>query len=124
MSLKEGTKHIGAITFLPIKEETAIAVINGQLKEKDIPPESVRQWTESNISIYIPTIEILPSGNTHRDRERGMFLLRHTIRWGVLLMIQNNIKNWYAIGATEDGRNILESLGFTAVTVLDDERKG
>lgn len=124
MCLKEGNNLIGAITFLPLDERAAIAVVNGQLKEKDISAHSVRAWSENNLSIYIPTIEVLPSGNARRDRERGTFLLRHTIKWAVLLMIQHNIKNWYAIGATEDGRSILEALGFNAITTLDDDQKG
>jgi len=124
MSLKEGNNLIGAITFLPIDERAAKALVHGQLKEKDIPAYAIRRWTESNLSVYIPTIEVLPSGNFHRDRERGTFLLRHTIKWAVLMAIQHDIKNWYAIGATEDGRNILETLGFRAITTLDNDQKG
>jgi hypothetical protein len=124
MSLKEGNKLIGTITFLPIDEKIAIALTQGQLKEKDIPAHAVRRWTESNLSIYIPTIEVLPSGNLHRDREKGTFLLRRTIKWAVLQTIQYDIKNWYAIGATPDGRRILETLGFTMITTLNKEQKG
>ncbi len=124
MSLKEGNNLIGAITFLPVDERVAQALIHDQLKEKDIPARAVRRWTESNLSVYIPTIEVLPSGDFRRDRERGVFLLRHTIKWAVLLAMQHDIKNWYAVGATEDGRNILETLGFTAVTTLDSDKKG
>jgi len=124
MSLKEGNKLIGAITFLPVDERVATALINGQLKEKDIPAHAIRKWTESNLSVYIPTIEVLPSGNFHRDRERGTYLLRHTIKWAVLMAMQHDVKNWYAVGATEDGRNILETLGFRTVTTLDEEKKG
>lgn len=124
MSLKEGNKLIGAITFLPIDEKIAKAIINGQMEEQDIPPYAVRKWTENNLSVYIPTIEVLPSGNFRRDRERGTFLLRHTIKWAVLLAMQHDIKNWYAIGATEDGRNILQTLGFKSITTLDSGRQG
>jgi hypothetical protein len=124
MDLKEGHALIGAITFLPVDEKVAIALVNGQMKEKDIPSRAVRRWTESNLSVYVPTSEVLPSGNFRRDRERGTFLLRHTIKWAVLLTIQHDIKNWYAIGATEDRRNILETLGFRAVTTLDHDKKG
>jgi len=124
MSLKEGNNLIGAITFIPVDERIAQALIHDQLKEKDIPPRAVRRWTESNLSVYIPTIEVLPSNDFRRDRERGVFLLRHTIKWAVLLAMQHDIRNWYAVGATEDGRNILEALGFTAVTTLDNDKKG
>ncbi len=124
MSLKEGNKLIGAITFLPVDEKVAIAIVNGQLKEKDIPSHAVRKWTENSLTVYIPTIEVLPSGSFRRDRERGTYLLRHTIKWAVLLAMQHDIKNWYAVGATEDGRNILETLGFRAITTLEDDKKG
>ncbi|HJT59423.1 MAG TPA: hypothetical protein VJ761_23140 [Ktedonobacteraceae bacterium] len=124
MSLKEGNNLIGAITFLPIDERVAIALIHGRFKEKDIPAYAVRRWTENNLSVYIPTIEVLPSGDFHRDKERGTFLLRHTIKWAVLMAVQHDIKNWYAVGATADGRNILEALGFKAITDLDNGQKG
>ena len=116
MSLKEGNKLIGAITFLPMDEKVAKAIIHWQIKEKDVPAQAIRKWTENNLSVYIPTIEVLPSGSFHRDRERGMFLLRHTIKWAVLMTMQHDVKNWYAIGATADGINILEALGFVQIT--------
>jgi len=124
MSLKEGNNLVGGITFLPIDEKIAIALINGELKEKDIPGYAIKKWTETNLCIYIPTLEVLPSGNFHRDRERGAFLLRHTIKWAVLLTIQYDIKNWYATGATEEGRSILEALGFKTETILEKGNKG
>jgi hypothetical protein len=124
MSLKEGSKLIGAITFLPVDEKVAVALVNDQIKEKDIPAYAVRKWTENSLTVYIPTIEVLPSGSFHRDRERGTYLLRHTIKWAVLMAMQHDIKNWYAVGATQDGRNILETLGFQTITTLSEERKG
>lgn len=124
MSLKEGSKLIGGVTFLPLDEKVAIALVNDEMKEKDISPESVRKWTGRDLSIYIPTIEVLPSGSFRRDRERGVFLLRHTIKWAVMASIQHDVKNWYAVGATEAGRGILETLGFTTIHVVEDGRKG
>jgi excisionase family DNA binding protein len=123
MSLKEGDKLVGGVTFLPIDDRVANALVNGEIRDKDISPRSIKRWTDSNLSVYIPTIEVLPSGNPHRDKERGMFLLRHTLRWGVILTFQHDIRKWYAVGATEDGRNILEALGFTRVHE-DDSRSG
>jgi len=115
MSLKEGDQLVGSVTFIPMEERIAKAVINGNLKEKDIPVRAIKKWTEPNISVYIPTIEVVPTGNIHRDRERGMYLLRHTIKWAVIMIIQHDIKNWYAIGATPDGKSILEALGFSKI---------
>jgi hypothetical protein len=38
---------------------------------------------------------------------------------------QFNIKNWYSIGATKEGQNILEELGFTEIASLyNGKRKG
>lgn len=124
MSLKEGTKLVGEVTFLPLEEKTALALIYGKIKDKDISPYTVRKWTENNLSVYIPTIEVLPSGNKQRDRERGTFLLRHTIKWGVLLTMQHDIKNWYAVGATPEGKTILQSLGFSKVSEFDHQWEG
>jgi len=120
MSLKEGDRLIGSITFLPIDEKVAISIINGKTKEKDIPAVLVKKWTDPKISVYIPTIEVLPSGDTHRDKDRGTYLLRHTIKWAVLMTIQHDIKNWYAVGATPEGKGILRALGFSQVTTIED----
>ncbi len=40
------------------------------------------------------------------------------------MTIQHDIKNWYAIGATPQGKGILEGLGFCQVTTLDTDAKG
>lgn len=124
MSLKEGNKLVGGITFLPIDERVATALIDGHLKEKDIPASAIRRWSEPNLCVYIPTLEVLPSGSIQRDKDRATFLLRHSIRWGILLTMQHDIRNWYATGATEEGRKILEALGFKAQTLLEKGQKG
>ncbi|SRR5216110_221766 len=115
MSMKENNQLVGWVTFLPLDEKVAIAIIKDHMKEKDISPKFVRKWTEPKISVYIPVIEIVPSGNRHKDVRRGTFLLRKTLKWAITLAIQHDIKNWYAFGATPDGQAILETLGFTTI---------
>ena len=125
MSLREGKKLVGAITFMPIEEKIAIALIHDEIREKDIPGKAIKKWTDKGISVYVPTIEVISSGNLKRDRERGQFLLRRTIKWAIMLTIQHDIKNWYAIGATPEGQAILEALGFNLITQFDGgKRKG
>jgi excisionase family DNA binding protein len=125
MCLRGGKNLVGAITFMPIDEKIAISLIHDEIREKDIPGTAVKKWTDKGISVYVPTIEVISSGNIKRDRERGQFLLRRTIKWAIMLTIQHDIKNWYAIGATPEGQAILEALGFTKATELDNgKRKG
>jgi hypothetical protein len=60
-----------------------------------------------------------------RDRERGSFLIRQTVKWALSLNRQYNIKNWYGIGATKEGQRLFERLGFGGIVSLyNDERKG
>jgi hypothetical protein len=100
-------------------------LIYDRIREKDIPPQAVKKCTDKQLSVYIPIIEVLPSKNTERDKEVGAFLLRKTIKWAIMLMIQYNIKNWYAIGTTPEGQTILEKLGFKMLANLSKgDRKG
>ncbi len=125
MSLKEGDKLIGWVTFLPLDEKMAIALANNEIKEKDIPLQAIKKWTDSELSVYIPTMEVVPSENLHKDAARGRFLLRKTIKWAITLTIQHNIKNWYAAGVTPEGQAIMEALGFDPIRELDNgKRKG
>jgi excisionase family DNA binding protein len=123
MSLKDGNELVGAITFMPIDEQTAIALVNNQIKEKDVPASSLKKWSERKLSVYIPTIEVIPSGSERRDKERASFLLRRTIKWAIMLTIQHDIKNWYAIGATSEGQAVLEALGFQEIKSFENGRR-
>ncbi|HEV2653522.1 MAG TPA: hypothetical protein VGT82_01115, partial [Ktedonobacteraceae bacterium] len=125
MSLKENNTLVGAITFMPIDEQTAMALVNNQIKEKDVPASSLKKWSERKLSVYIPTIEVIPSGSERKDKERASFLLRRTIKWAIMLTIQHDIKNWYAIGATPEGQTVLEALGFKEINDSENgKRKG
>lgn len=125
MNVKEANKILGWTTFLPLDETIILDLLNNRMKEKDIPPHSIKRWTEKQISVYIPIIEVISSEDVERDKEVGAFLLRRTIQWATALMRQYDIKNWYAIGVTPEGQAILERLGFQLITNVEDgKRKG
>jgi len=125
MHIKDENKLVGWVTFLPLDEKVIHSLIENKLREKDIPPQAIKKWTDRQISVYIPIIEVVPSGNEQRDKDRGAFLIKKAIRWAITLMIQHDIKNWYAIGTTTDGQNLLEALGFTEIASLEEgQRKG
>lgn len=125
MNVKRGNKVLGWTTFLPLEEEIALDLVHGRIREKDIPPQAVKKWSDPGLSVYIPVIEVVPSGNVSQDRKIGEYLLKRTIKWAVTLMIQHSIKNWYAVGATPEGQAILDALGFTLLSSQNDgERKG
>jgi|GraSoiStandDraft_16_1057320.scaffolds.fasta_scaffold278658_1 hypothetical protein len=42
----------------------------------------------------------------------GHFIIRSAIRWALLLDRQYDIKKWYAIAATPEGKKLVEHLGF------------
>ncbi len=125
MNVKEGNKILGWATFLPLDETVIVNLLQNMTREKDIPPQAIKKWTDKQLSVYIPIIEVVSSKNTERDKEVGAFLLRKTIKWAIALMRQCDIKNWYAIGVTSEGQTILERLGFQLITNLEDgKRKG
>ncbi len=125
MHVEEKGKILAWTTFLPLDEDIIIDIIHDRLKEKDIPPTSVKKWSDAQLSVYIPIIEVVATKNTEKDREVGFFLLRNTVRWAISLMLQNDIKRWYGVGTSPEGQAILEALGFKLLTNLDNgERKG
>ncbi len=125
MNVKEGNKILGWTTFLPLDETIILDLLYNRMREKDISPQAIKKWTEKQISVYIPIIEVISTKDIERDKEVGAFLLRKTIRWAIALTHQYDIKNWYAIGVTSEGQAILERLGFQPMTNLEDaKRKG
>lgn len=125
MSAHDGKQLAGMITLLPIDEQIANELLRDTIRERDIPLQAIRRWTDPALSVYAAGIAIIPSGNAERDRQRGRFLLAHAVRWAITLSWQYDIKNWYGIGVTTDGRDILERLGFHEILSLEGgARKG
>ncbi|GER87823.1 hypothetical protein KDW_19850 [Dictyobacter vulcani] len=129
MTAREGDERAGGITILPLAEEIIQCLIDDKIREKDIPLWSIRKWTDDQLSVYIPSISITHTGNKQRDAERGQFIIRNTIRWAYTLNKLYDIKNWYAIAASDAGRKIVTHLGFTKIAgkrdayILDDMNK-
>jgi hypothetical protein len=125
MSIKEDGQFVGCSTFIPLDERIIPDLIYDKIREHNIPNWAIKKWTDPKLSVYMASIAIISSGDINLDRERGMFLLRHTIKWAIMLSHQYDIKNWYGIGVTPVGQTILEELGFKEVVSLEDgERKG
>lgn len=125
MSIKEDGQFVGCTTFIPLDERIANDLLHDRIRERNIPTQAIRKWAEPRLSVYIASISVVASGDISRDRERGAFLLRHTIKWAITLSHQYDIKNWYGVGATSAGQSILEALGFREVVSLEGgERKG
>lgn len=125
MSIKEDGQCVGCATIMPLDERVIHDLIYDRMRERSIPNRAIKKWTTPQLSLYIASIAVESSDDLEPDRERGMFLLRHTIRWAIALSHQYDIKNWYAIGTTSAGQKILEELGFQVIVSLDDgTRKG
>src|SRR5437667_4234146 len=115
MSAKDGEKLVGAATIMPLAESTIHSLINDKIREKDIPNWAIRKWTDTDLSVYIPTIAIIASGDKTTDRARGRFLIVQTVRWGISIAKQYDVKNWYAIAATKEGEKLVRHLGFQEI---------
>jgi predicted DNA-binding transcriptional regulator AlpA len=130
MTAREGEKRAGGITIIPLAESVIHSLINGKIREKDIPLWAIRKWTDPELSVYIPSISITHTGDKQKDTERGIFIIRSTIRWAFSLDRQHDIKNWYAIAATPQGEKLVKHLGFQKIEgkrdayLLEDLKKG
>jgi hypothetical protein len=124
MSAKKEGEMIGCSTIMPLDESIILKLSEDSIREKDIPLATIHKWTDRQLSAYIPTIAIFSTGNRRMDVERGIYVIRNTIRWAVSLQSRFDIKNWYGIGVTPEGQEILEALGFQEFLSLENgERK-
>jgi predicted DNA-binding transcriptional regulator AlpA len=125
MSLKEEGSVVAYSSLMPLEEDVIRPLLQDKIRERDIPINAIRQWTDPRISVYIASITVKPTENLLKNRERGLFILRHTLKWALSMNRQSDIKNWYGIGATKEGQQVFERLGFTEIISLyDGERKG
>ena len=125
MSVKDGRHLVGMVTLLPLDQEVILALLSDRMRERDIPDDAIRQWADTALSVYIAGIAIVPSGDAEQDAQRGRFLLDHTLRWAITLSSLYDIKNWYGLGITPQGQELMENLGFREVVSLENGvRKG
>lgn len=115
MSAREGGKRIAGVTIMPLEEDIIRSLINEEIREQEIPPKAIKEWSGKDLAVYIPSISVHHTGNAQKDRERGYFIIRSAIRWALSLDRQYNIKKWYAIAATPEGKKLVEHLGFEKI---------
>jgi hypothetical protein len=125
MSLKEEGRVVAYSSLMPLEESILMPLLEDRIREIDIPLNSIRSWTDPQLSIYVASVTAKPTGDNTVDKKRGLLILRHTLQWALTVQRQYDIKNWYGIGATSEGQKIFETLGFQEVTSLyNGERKG
>ena len=100
---------------MPLGEDIIKSIINQEIREQNISPGAIREWTDKNLTVYIPSISIHHTGDVQKDKERGRFIIRNAIRWAISLDRQYNIKKWYAVAATPEGKKLVEHLGFEKI---------
>lgn len=125
MSVKENGRVVGYSCLMPIDEQILHPLIEDRIRERDIPNDTIRQWTDLRLSVYVSSLTVKPSGRVSIDRERGRFLIKQTIQWALRVNQQSDVKNWYGIGASPEGQHLFSALGFTEIASLyKGERKG
>ncbi|MGB8345414.1 MAG: hypothetical protein WCD86_11050, partial [Ktedonobacteraceae bacterium] len=100
MSVKDRGQVIAYSSLMPLDESIMLPLLEDKIRERDIPDKAIKQWTDPQLSVYVSSITVKPTGNATRDKDIGRFLLKHTIKWALSLNRQYDIKNWYGIGAT------------------------
>lgn len=125
MSIKENGKVIAYSSLMPMDEQILQELVKDKIRERDIPLSAIKQWTDPQISIYVASVTVKPVDDAEKATERGFEIIRNTIKWALALNRQSDIKNWYGIGATKEGQNLFERLGFVeTVSLYGGERKG
>lgn len=115
MSARAGGKRIGGVTIMPLDEHVIKSLIDEKIREQDIQPQAIKSWLDKELTAYIPSISIHHTGDKQVDRERGHFIIRSAIKWAISLDRQYDIKKWYAIAATPEGKKLVEHLGFEKI---------
>ncbi len=115
MSVKDGVKFVGMVTLLPLDESTCKALIEGKLETRQIPDRAIRKWADRHLEVYLAGVTLIPSGNRVVDVERGRFLLKNAIRWGVALTHRYDITSFYASATVHSDQEVLQQLGFREV---------
>lgn len=125
MSLKEKGKVIAYTSLMPMDESIIQSLLRDEIRERDIPLNAIRQWTDPLLSVYVASVTVNPTGDEVKDSERGSLILRHLLKWALAMNEQYEIKNWYGIGATKKGQHLFEELAFKEIVSLyKGERKG
>lgn len=115
MSARENGQRVGGVTIMPLSEDVIFSLIDDKIKEQDIESWSIRKWSEKGLTAYIPSISIHHTGDKQKDKERGRFIIINAIKWALSLDKHYDIKKWYAIAATPEGKKLVEHLGFTKI---------
>lgn len=115
MSARENGKRIAGVTILPLAEDVIQSLIDEKIRERDIEPWAIRKWSDKNLTAYIPSISVHHTGDKQKDRIRGHYIIRSAIRWAFSLDKHYDIKKWYAIAATPEGKKLVEHLGFAKI---------
>lgn len=68
------------VRTVELEERVIHLLLQDKIRERNIPTSAIKKWTDLRLSLYIASIAIEQSGDTDLDRERGLFLLRHTIK--------------------------------------------
>jgi predicted DNA-binding transcriptional regulator AlpA len=115
MSARENGQRIAGVTILPLAEDVIQSLIDEKIRERDIEPWAIRKWSDKNLTAYIPSISVHHTGDKQKDRIRGHYIIRSAIRWAFSLNKHYDIKKWYAIAATPEGKKLVEHLGFEKI---------
>jgi excisionase family DNA binding protein len=115
MSAREDGKRVGGVTIMPLAEDVIKSLIDAKIRERDIQLRAIGSWSDKNLTAYIPSMSIHHTGDEQIDRKRGYFIVGCTIRWMLALDRQHDIKKWYAIAVTPEGKKLAEYLGLDKI---------
>lgn len=122
-SIKEDGQLVAFVSLLPLEEVIVRELIEGKIKETDIPLSAIKQWTEPQLSVYVLNFVVEPDSDREKTRYRGMQLIRSTIKWALDIHDEYDIKDWYCISASKEGQTLLKRLGFNEIATLSDGEK-
>src|SRR5258708_22914860 len=85
MSVEDRGQIVAYSCLMPLEENVTLPLIQDKIRERDIPSKAIRQWTDPQLSVYISSLTVKPTGNSNRDKELGRFTIKHTVKWALSL---------------------------------------
>ena len=103
---------VGYSSVTPMKHETIMRLIRDEIREADVDPQDIYPYSVGvPLECYIASLTTVQGPNQHRYAFRLILDVAHFLKQlgerGV------NITKFYAIGASKDGQEKAEQLGFT-----------
>jgi hypothetical protein len=90
MSLKEEGRVIAYSNVMPLEERILLPLLEDKIRERDIPLDAIKQWTDPRLSVYVASATVKSGKPLRPYMERLMY-------FSLLVLFSLNV-NWNIVG--------------------------